>query len=111
MNTMHCEGYVALIEFDESVDLFHGRVLGLRDVVEFYGKDVDGLKKEFKASLEEYLDMCREEKIVPEKPFPGKFTIRTDSEHHRRFSLAASMRNMSLNSWVNEVLDKAVKNL
>ncbi len=107
MNTIHYDNYVARIEYDEDSDIFHGRVLGMRDVIEFYGKAVDELHEEFKKSVEDYIDMCHEDGVLPEKPFSGKFTVRIDRDKHREFALAASLGNQSLNAWVTSVLTEA----
>lgn len=35
-NLINRDRYVARIEYDEENDLFYGRVLGIKDVIEFY---------------------------------------------------------------------------
>lgn len=104
MNVMHYDKYVARIEYDETSDLFHGRVLGIKDVVEFYGATTKDLHQEFKTSIEEYKEMCREDGVATEKPFTGKFTLRVTEEDHRHLALAAELQNKSLNSWASQVL-------
>ncbi|MDZ4322601.1 MAG: type II toxin-antitoxin system HicB family antitoxin [Alphaproteobacteria bacterium] len=110
MNTMHYEQYVARIEYDEASDLFHGRVLGIKDVIEFYGKTTKELHREFKVSIEEYKAMCQEDGVEIEKPFSGKFTLRVNEEEHRQLALAAELNNKSLNSWASAVLREAASN-
>ncbi len=107
MNVMHCGKYTARIDYDEENDLFHGRVVGIRDVIEFYGKTTDELHREFKISVDDYTDMCAEEGLNPEKPFSGKLTLRVDGEEHRQIALAATLNNKSLNSWASEILKDA----
>ncbi len=107
MNTMHYDQYVARIEYDEDSDLFHGRVLGIRDIIEFYGKTTADLHREFKISVEDYKAMCREEGVKTEKLFSGKFTLRVNEEEHRQLALAAELNNKSLNSWASAVLREA----
>ena len=46
--------YMAVISFDPSADAFHGRVVGITDVVNFYGRSPKELRREFKASIDEY---------------------------------------------------------
>ncbi len=107
MNVMHYEKYTARIEYDEGSDLFHGRVIGIRDVIEFHGKTTEDLHHEFKISIEDYKSMCAEDGVTPEKPFTGKFTLRVDGEEHRQLVLAATLKNKSLNSWARDVLKEA----
>lgn len=107
LNVMHYGKYTARIEYDEADDLFHGRVLGIKDVVEFYGRTTEDLRREFEVSVEDYRAMCEEDGVAPEKPFTGKFTLRVNSEEHRQLAIAASIHNQSLNSWAREVLKTA----
>lgn len=46
--------------------VFHGEVIGLRDVVTFRGSNPEELKKEFERSIDGYLDWCRELGQEPE---------------------------------------------
>lgn len=105
-NTMEYKGYVATFGYDDSADAFHGRLVGIRDVVDFYGRDVEGLKAEMRESVEEYLAFCAERGVEPEKTWNGKMTIRPDDEQHRRFVTAAAVRGQSVNQWMIEVLDR-----
>ena len=70
-NVMRYKGYVAEIGYDDSADAFHGRVVGVRDVIDFYGRTPEELRAEFKAAVEAYLAWCAEEGHKPEKPGPA----------------------------------------
>ena len=107
MNVMHCEQYTARIEYNEDSDLFHGSVIGTRDVIDFFGKTTEDLHREFKISVDVYKEMCAEDGVAPEKPFSGKFTLRVDGEEHHQLVLAATLQNKSLNSWARDVLTEA----
>ncbi len=56
---MTYKGYSAKVEFDDDAIIFHGEVVGIRDVVTFQGKTVNELKKAFHDSVEDYVDMCQ----------------------------------------------------
>lgn len=49
--------------------IFHGEVVGLRNVITFQGTSAEEIKKEFKISIDGYLDWCEELKQKPDKPF------------------------------------------
>ncbi|MBF0492166.1 MAG: type II toxin-antitoxin system HicB family antitoxin [Deltaproteobacteria bacterium] len=104
---MEYKGYTGKIEFDDEADIFHGEVLGIRDVVTFQGKSVNELKKAFHQSINDYLEFCQERGEEPDKPFTGKFVIRLTPEQHRKVYLASKIKGQSLNSWVSEVLQEA----
>ncbi len=102
------KGYVGVFEFDPEIDLFQGSVVNTRDVITFYGDSVSRLKEEMRKSVDEYLAFCRERGREPEKPFSGKLSVRTSPELHRRVAAQAARRRQSMNSFVQEVLKKAV---
>ncbi len=82
------KGYSAKAEFDDEAMLFHGEVIGIRDVVTFQGKTVDELKKAFHYSVDDYLDMCKSRGEEPEKPFSGRFVVRVSPNVHRKIYMA-----------------------
>ncbi len=83
-------------------------MVNTQDVITFYGSSVDELKAELQTSIEEYLDFCAEVGKEPEKPFSGKLSVRTTPEIHRRIAIQAARRRVSMNSFVESVLKKAV---
>ena len=69
---MEYKGYIATIEYDDSVGLLHGQVVnaGPYPIVPLYSRpaDVEGLEREFRISVEEYLASCVEDGVEPRKP-------------------------------------------
>jgi len=105
---MEYRGYVGKVEFDGDAGIFHGDVLGTRDVITFQGQSVAELQTAFKESIDDYLAFCRQRGEEPDKPFSGQFVTRIPQELHRQVNLAASISGKSLNSWVAEQLQSAV---
>lgn len=70
------KGYTARVEFDDATAVFHGEVLGIRDVVTFRGRNDDELAEAFRSSVDEYLEFCRERGGQPEKPVSAGRTVR-----------------------------------
>ena len=60
---MEIEGYRAAVRFDPDIGMFRGEFVGLNGVADFYARDVAGLRREGAASLEVFLDMCREDGV------------------------------------------------
>lgn len=104
MTTMTHDGYLAVIEYDQDLDSFFGKVVNLSTPFTFYGKTTEELRNEFARSLREYLTVCEERGIKPEKPFSGRITVRADPELHRDIARSAAASGMSLNAWVTETL-------
>ena len=103
------KGYRARVEFDESIDTFVGRVVGLKDEVTFQATSVKALEREFHASVEVYLDFCKGRGEAPERPFSGQFRLRIDPALHRDLVMAADEAGTSLNTYAATALSKAVK--
>jgi predicted HicB family RNase H-like nuclease len=106
---MEYKGYIGKVEFDNEAEIFHGEVINVRDVITFEGGSVEELKQAFEDSVNDYLDFCAKRGEEPEKPFSGKFVVRLSPEVHRKVFLKAKLSDKSLNSWVCEVLEKAVE--
>ena len=104
------KGYIGVIEFDDCSGCLHGRVAnsGPYSIVTFEATDVEGVQREFRRSIDEYLAWCEERGVEPRKPRSGKLDIRLDSELHRRVLLSAEKSGMSLNNWITRALEKSV---
>jgi predicted HicB family RNase H-like nuclease len=103
---MQYKGYRGHVVFDDEQGLFHGEVLGLRDVVTFQGKSVAELRKAFRDSVDDYLDFCKQRGEEPEKSVSGRFVLRMPPELHRRLLLRAKQSGKSLNAWAVAKLEK-----
>ena len=105
---MEYKGYIAEIEYDDSVDLLHGRVVnaGPYPIVTFEASDVEGLKREFRISIEEYLTICAENNIQPQQPFPWRLNLSLDADLHARIAAMAAQSGMSINGWIKEALER-----
>jgi predicted HicB family RNase H-like nuclease len=106
-NLMQYKGYLGKVEFDAEAGLFFGEVINTRDVITFQGDCVEDLRKAFEDSIEDYLEFCAERNEEPEKPFSGRVLLRMDPELHRRITIEARKRDLSLNQWLNHVLEEA----
>ena len=103
------KGYTGVFEFDASIDAFHGRIVGLQDVVTFQGCSLDELRREMAESVEDYLAFCAEVGKEPERPYRGEFLVRTTPELHRAAAIEAEASGMSLNAWIEETLSAVVR--
>lgn len=102
-------GYVARVEFEETADVFHGRVInsGPYPIATFESTRASSLRAEFERSIEEYLAVCAEEGVAPKKPFSGKLNLRLGSELHAAVAVSAQRDGVSINSWIVDILRKA----
>jgi predicted HicB family RNase H-like nuclease len=104
---MTYDGYVATIELDEDVGLFHGEVINTRHVLTFQGRTLDELKAAFADTVADYVEWCRERGKQPERPYSGNFTVRISPELHRRIATAAARSGKSVGTLVAETLERS----
>lgn len=103
------KGYSGSIEFDDEDMVFHGRVLGLRDIVTFEADSAEGLIKAFHDSVDDYLDFCADRGVEPQKPYSGKLALRTTPEVHALLSRAAASDGKSINQWISDTLAEVAR--
>lgn len=101
---MKYKGFLGHVEYDDDAKIFHGEIVGLKDVITFQGKTVEELEKAFRDSVEDYLAWCSERGEPPEKTFSGTFNLRIPPELHAKLSVQAKSLGLSLNSYVTEKL-------
>jgi predicted HicB family RNase H-like nuclease len=100
------KGYFGEATYDSKAKIFHGEVIGLKDVITFQGKTVDELEKAFKDSIDDYINWCSERDETPEKAFSGNIRLRMSPKLHARLARAALIQGVSLNSLIINKLQK-----
>ena len=101
---MRYKGYFGEPEYDYEAKIFHGEVVGLKDVITFQGKTVKELEKAFKDSIDDYLAWCKERGEKPEKTYSGNIRLRMTSNLHAHLALEAAKQGISLNDLINQKL-------
>ena len=101
---MKYKGYEAIVYFDETDRILHGRVLGTRDVISFEADSVGGIERAFHEAVDDYLEHCAETGREPDKSFSGRLIVRMEPALHRNVYLEATRRGTSLNAWIVESL-------
>lgn len=107
-NTIEYKNYVGSVEFSEADDIFFGKVMGIKTLISYEGKNADDLISDFHSAIDDYLQMCDDEKVEPEKAYRGSFNIRISPELHKRAVIAATAKQMSLNNFVENSIELAV---
>lgn len=62
------KGYWTKIRYSIPDGKWMGKIEGISDFVNFYGKDSDDIEKEFREAVEDYLEFCERVGKQPEKP-------------------------------------------
>lgn len=102
------KGYTASLSFDEDDVVFHGRIVGIRDIYTFEARTAAEVPKAFHEAVDDYLAFCIEKGRAPDKPFNGKIALRVTPETHRLIATAAASDDKSINQWMAAALESAV---
>ena len=106
---MDYRGYTAVITFDERDGIFHGHLADTYDDVFFEGRSVDELERALPEAVDDYLAYCEANGREPTKPFSGRLNVRMNTDLHRRASIAAHRKGISLNRLVTEAVRQVLE--
>jgi predicted HicB family RNase H-like nuclease len=104
MNTMDLDGYTAVIRYNPETDEFRGEIQGLNGGADFYGTSPDELRREFRTSLDFFLETCAKHGVEPKKQASGKFVVRLPADLHAKAAAAATADGVSLNALVERAI-------
>ena len=65
--TMEYKGYLGSVEFSEADGVFYGKVLGIRGLLSYEGSTEQKLAADFHSAVDDYLALCSEKGIEPER--------------------------------------------
>lgn len=102
------KGYHGTVEYSLEDQVLYGKVIDLKSLISYEGSTITELKADFKASIDDYLEMCKEHNETPEKSFTGSFNVRISPQLHRQLALYAASHHESLNSSIKEAVEKLV---
>jgi len=106
---MEYKGYYGSVHYNDDDLLFYGKLEFIRGLISYEGQDVSSLRTAFEEAVDEYLELCREQGMEPDRPLKGSFSVRVGEGLHRRAYLAAQERGLSLNAFTVEALEKAIR--
>ena len=108
MNVMNYKGYAARVEYSDEDGCLVGHLAGIQDVVGFHGESVTELREAFEEAVDDYLSTCEKLERTPQRPYSGKVMLRIDPGLHARAAMLAEAQGVSLNSWAQDALQRAI---
>jgi predicted HicB family RNase H-like nuclease len=99
------KGYYGSIHFDENELILYGKVEFIKALINYEGEGAGDLKKSFEEAVDDYLLMCKQENMQPEKPFKGTFNVRVGQNLHEKATIAAAELGIKLNEFVKQALE------
>ncbi len=104
-NIMKYKGYWAKVQYSDEDECFWGEIEGLKDTsITFEGDTVKELKKDFKDTIDFYLDNCKLDGIEPEKQAKGSLNVRLGVELHNKAKIKSIEKNISINELIKEAV-------
>ena len=107
-NTIQYKGYVGSVEFSEEDGIFYGKVMGIRSLISYEGESAKELIQDFHEAVDDYLELCVEKRIEPEKAYKGSFNVRISPDLYRSIAIHAIQDGMTLNKYVETALQNAI---
>lgn len=104
MKYMKYKDYLGSIEYSEEDGCLYGKIIGITDAVMYEADSVSELKRLFEENVDDYLALCKEKGILPEKSCKGSFNVRISPELHMQTVLFASKHGTTLNNVVADAI-------
>lgn len=102
---MEYKGYFGTVEYSESDNILFGKVIGIGSLISYEGRSIDELRGDFESAVDDYLELCSEKGIEPEKTYKGSFNVRISPALHRSLALYSASHNQSLNASVEAAIE------
>ncbi|PSB04682.1 type II toxin-antitoxin system HicB family antitoxin [Merismopedia glauca] len=102
---MEYKDYLGSIQYSQSDGILYGKVEYIRSLISFEAEDIATLKASFQEAIDDYLNLCQERGIEPEKPFKGSFNVRVGTQLHRQAILFSQQKGLNLNQLVTKALE------
>ncbi len=98
-NLLEHRGFRGSIEASLEDDIIFGKVLFIEGLISYSGETLSELKQQFCEAVDEYIASCEKRGVEPQKPFSGTFNVRIGPELHRKASVIAYSKGVSLNEF------------
>ena len=100
------KGFIGHVKYNEDNKTLFGRVINTRTTITFEATTVKNVENEFKKSVDFYISWCRKRGKDPEKPFPGKFSLRISPELHKKAVVVSTKKEISLNKFIEQAIEQ-----
>ncbi len=104
MSTMIYKGIEGTCEVSVDDGVLFGKLILKGDLITYEAKTTAGLKREFRAAVDDYLDHCKAKDREPDRPFKGVFNIRVAPEEHEWAVRCAKTQRKTLNAFVRKAI-------
>ncbi len=107
-STLEYKGYVGTVELSENDNILFGKVIGINSLISYEGESVQSLRDDFQGAVDDYIEMCQDKGVEPEKTYKGSFNVRISPDLHKNLARFSALKGKSLNSAVEEAITQYV---
>ncbi|EAX8328940.1 toxin-antitoxin system HicB family antitoxin (plasmid) [Salmonella enterica subsp. enterica serovar Muenchen] len=110
-NIMTIDGHPASVAYEAEIKAFRGKFLDVTGYCDFVSNSIEGLEKEGKISLSEYIETCQEEGIAPfrEEDKLKSFTLRYPVWLEARLTAVTTSHSVSKNQFIVQLLERELQ--
>lgn len=105
-NTLEYKWLIGTVEYNWDDRVFYWKISMIDDLVTFEAMSVDELERNFKESVDDYLETCKKLWRNPQKAFKWVFNLRISWDLHKKAYKEALKENISLNKFVERSIEK-----
>lgn len=110
MKHLKYKGYYGTVEYSTEDKVLQGKIVGINDLVTYESEHASDIEKEFKASVDDYIETCKQLGKEPNKAYSGTFNVRLKPTLHKEAVRIAEINHINLNELVSSAVAYIVSN-
>ena len=103
MGVLKYRNFIGSVEYSETDKILFSLCQGIRGLISYEGQNIE---QDFRDGIDEYLEVCKEKGIEPQKSFTGAFNVRIPSDTHAQAVLKAQELGVNLNAFVKSAIEE-----
>lgn len=103
-NLLEYKDFCGTVEYSATDNVLFGRVIGINGLISYEGDSLESLRLDFEGAVDDYLEMCREANVEPEKTFRGEINVHISPDLHRNLATFAAAHNQTMNKAVENAI-------
>jgi len=81
----------------------------MKNVLKYKGSTVDDLEDGFQYMVNEHIEDCKKKNTPLERSYKGNLNIRLSPDLHKKAAYNATLKGISLNQYINDVIKKEIE--
>ncbi|MFQ6613020.1 MAG: type II toxin-antitoxin system HicB family antitoxin [Fidelibacterota bacterium] len=110
-NLLVYKGFYGVVHYSPEDECLYGTIVGITDSISYHSPTARGIRKAFKEAVDDYISTCKSIGKSPLKSYTGNINVRLKPETHLKAAIKAKTSGKSINSLINEAVEKEVKSV